>query len=209
MGARCHARSGLPVPHGFTLLELLLALSIFALVSAMSFSGLRAVLEADDVTRSGAERLARLQTAMVTVQRDVEQAVPRPVRDELGGTLPAWQGGAGNQPMLELTRDGWPNPRGEPVSSLRRVAYTLEDRVLVRLAWPVLDRSPDTVFVRYPLLDQVDSLQLRFLDEQGVWQTSWPPAGIAEPAVSLPLALEFVVELEDVGVLHRVFRVRG
>ena len=69
---------------GFTLLELLVALAIFALVSVMAYGGLASVLDQQFATDEIAGQLARLQKTYLLLQRDFEQLVPRPVRDEYG-----------------------------------------------------------------------------------------------------------------------------
>ena len=66
--------------HGFTLIELMIALAIFAVLSAMTYGGLRAVLNARNQSDQQAERLATLQTALVIMGRDIEQATPRSIR---------------------------------------------------------------------------------------------------------------------------------
>jgi general secretion pathway protein J len=67
---------------GFTLLEMLVALAIFALLSVMSYGGLRSVMEQQAATELEAEQLGQLQKIYLLMQRDFEQAVPRAVRDE-------------------------------------------------------------------------------------------------------------------------------
>jgi len=83
---------------GFTLLELLVALSIFGLLAAMSYSGLQAVLQQQSYTEQAAERLGALQKLYLIMQRDIEQIVARPVRDEFGDT---------QQPVVGGIYPGW------------------------------------------------------------------------------------------------------
>ena len=108
--------------HGFTLIELMIALAIFAVLSAMTYGGLRAVLNARNQSDQQAERLATLQTALVIMGRDIEQATPRSIRDVGNGGQPAMMGGGNNTAsvsgsMLEFTRTGWRNPAGRTRSN--------------------------------------------------------------------------------------------
>ena len=104
---------------GFTLLELLVALAIFGLLAAMSYSGLHAVLQQQLYTEQAAERLGALQKLYLIMQRDIEQIVARTVRDEFGDAqLPVVGGDA-----LQFTRGGWRNPAGRQRSTLQRVGY--------------------------------------------------------------------------------------
>jgi general secretion pathway protein J len=145
--------------------------------------------------------------------RDLTEAINRQVRDEYGGFKPAMQGGAaGSSHPLELTRGGWRNPAGHPRSSLQRVAYGIDNEVLVRRAWQVLDRAQDSQPLDARLLTGVLEFKVRFLnpaDRQ--WRQDWPPPaqGTGSPASDLPLAVELTIELEDLGTIGRIFRVPG
>ena len=191
---------------GFTLLELLVALAIFALVSVMAYGGLASVLDQQFATDDIAAQLARLQKTYLLLQRDFEQVVPRPVRDEYGDTLAPLLGDS----QLQFTRGGWSNPAGHPRSSLRRVAYRLEDQELTRYAWSVLDRAQNSEPLEQPLLDGVTEISSRYLVENDEWQDSWPPATVAAigdtETFSLPLAVEIQLEHERFGVVTWLFQ---
>lgn len=186
---------------GFTLLELLVALAIFALVAVMAYGGLRSVLDADRAVERQGKRLAELQSALLFIERDIAQVVDRGIRDELGDSRPALLGGL-DRP-LELTRGGRSNPGGLARSDLQRIAYGVEDDALVRLSWRVLDRAQDSQPDRLRLAGQVRGLRLRFLDANREWSDVWPPAS---GAAGLPLALELTLELEDWGAIQRLFQ---
>lgn len=190
---------------GFTLLELLTALAIFALLSTMGYAGLQTVLQAQDRSRAQAEAFADLARAMTLLQLDLEQALQRPVRDQQGDVLDPLRGAA-DQQGLELTRGGWFNPLRAPVPTPQRVGWRVEDQRLLRFTWPVLDRAPDSSATETALLDQVQELRLRYLDRERVWHPTWPPPTDALP---LPLAIEVTLEVAPWGTVRRVFRVPG
>ena len=89
-----------------------------------------------------------------------------------------------------------------------RVAYNWEEDKLVRLHWPVMDRTLSTPPVRAELLDGVDNVEVRFLDTSGEWHLDWPPLQMNGPQrlVARPRAVEFAIELKDFG---RVFAAGG
>ncbi len=200
---------------GFTLLELLVALAVFAVMSVMAYEGLQAMLDSQGLVRQESERLAGLQKAFVMLGRDVVQAAPRSVRDEYEDPLPAmfWQDLDPLEPGIEFTRNGWRNPGGMPGrSSLQRVAYHLVDGSLERWRWPVLDRAIDSVPIRQEVLSGVRGFSVAFLDDQGQWLDGWPAGDLDEnPALLtlLPRAVRFVVDVEGWGVIERQYVLVG
>ncbi len=192
---------------GFTLLELLVALSIFAVIAVLAYGGLGTVLDQRSATEASAERLAALQKTYLIIQRDIEQLVPRPIRDEFGDPAPAIIGGT----AFQLTRGGWSNPLGTRRSSLQRVGYALEEQELIRYSWLVLDRAQDSLPRRQVLVDDVNSMRVRYLDAEDNWQDQWPPAqqtaGIANAlAGNPPRAVEITLQHEQYGEIRWLFQ---
>lgn len=196
---------------GFTLLEMLVAIAVFAILSALAYGGLLSVLHTRNDADTRMQQLAALQTAYVQLERDLQQAVPRTVRDQLGAGIAAFRGGAGTETLFEETRGGRSNPAGLPRSSLERIAYRLKDKTLIRSNWAELDRAPGDKPQDTELLDGVQSAEIRFLDPQQVWQPSWPPAGLpATPGETpFPRAVEIVLDLKAWGRIRWLFLLPG
>ena len=194
---------------GFTLLELLISLVIFSLIAAMAYSGLNNVLIARSQTEAKVQQLYKLQMALTMMERDVEQVVDRPIRDEYGDEKPAFVGNEYGDYLLEFTHTGWLNPLSSPRSNLQRVAYSIKEEKLIRTIWYALDRAQDSehfdtvllddvknlefhgemqrAFGEY--LDDVKNLEFRYLDPNGEWQRSWPPqnlSGTVQTTVTAP-----------------------
>jgi general secretion pathway protein J len=196
-----------PGPRGFTLLELTVALAIFAVLSTMAYGGLRQVLEARRQTEQVADRLTALQLAVRQIELDLEQAAPRPIRDERGAPRAALVSTADGDFVVELTTASWRNPAGLHRSTLRRVAYRVKNGVLIRYAWSVLDRSPDSQAVAEALLPETRHVGLRFLDSEQQWHGDWPPLGQGgDGPQDLPIAVEMTLDLADWGTIQRLFR---
>ncbi len=190
---------------GFTLLELLVALLIFAVLAVMAYGGLQVVLDAQDRTEQQSARLAELQTCFAILGRDIEQIIDRDIRDNYGEVKGAL---LGDGFTLEFTRIGWRNPGGFRRSHLQRVAYVVDEGRLMRQRWQVLDRAQNSTPVDNDLLDNVHALEVRFLDQQQNWQSQWPPQTIGTNAVTgLPRAVEVVVDVEGWGRIRRLFSV--
>ena len=190
-------------PGGFALIEILVAITIFVIMATMAYGGLRVVLDSRDSYDRNSDRLAELQTFFMLMERDLGQAVDRPVRDNFGDTQPSLRG---NENGLELTHAGLRNPAGFARSHLQRVGYELDQGAVIRLAWAVIDRAQDTVPARNDVLRDVQSIQLRYLDADHHWQTDWPMDKQNDKTQeALPRAVEVSIEYRDWGTLTRLF----
>lgn len=195
---------------GFTLLELIVAIAVFAIMATMAHSGLSSVLNTREQAEQQAERLAQLQKAFLIIGRDIEQAVNRTIRDNYANEVDPLVGGGYGTSVLELSRTGRNNPMQLQRSHLQRVAYMLSEEELIRQSWQVVDRSLDTEPYESVLMENVQSIELRFMDAEKQWQQQWPSFAAdpdAEP--TLPRAVEVKLELEGWGEVVRIFEVVG
>ncbi|HSC82139.1 MAG TPA: type II secretion system minor pseudopilin GspJ [Pseudomonas sp.] len=192
----------------FTLLEVLIAIAIFALLAMATYRMLDSVLQVDQGQRAQEQRLRELTKAMAAFERDLLQVRVRPVRDPLGDPQPALLGDSGRDSHLEFTRGGWRNPLGQSRASLQRVRWQLEGEHWQRLYWPMLDQAQDSQPRVQQALDGVKRFELRFLDDEGRWLQSWPPANSTqeESLTLLPKAVELVIEHRFYGELRRLWR---
>ncbi|MBI3562650.1 MAG: type II secretion system minor pseudopilin GspJ [Gammaproteobacteria bacterium] len=191
--------------HGFTLFELLVAMSIFAIISYMAYSGLRNIMDAKTQTQQAADRLGELQLAFLRIGDDVTEVVPRTIRGEYGETRAAFIGAELGDIRLEFTRTGVRNPAHALRSVMQRVGYGVKDHTLYRLTWNTLDRAQDAQPQRSALLNNVDKFEVRYLDTSDQWQTSWPPPQFQTAMSSMPRAVEIRVETPDLGRINRFF----
>ncbi len=194
--------------HGFTLLELLVAVAVFAILSAMAYGGLRNVIDNSMQTEISMQRLQQVQLAMVSISRDFTQLSQRNIRDEYGNTNNYILTGEGTDVFIEFSRGGRRNPAELLRSHLQRVAYKIEDNTLSRLHWPHLDRTQEMEPYESILLEDVENANIRFLDSNNEWHNEWPPldaTGQADGSTVVLTAIEFSLELQDWGELVRLF----
>ena len=186
-------------PAGFTLVEMLVAVAIFALASALAYGGLAALLRARTQLDAENERLGRLQFAIGLVERDLRGFVPRAIRDGYGAPLPAL---SGTRDGVEFSRLGLANALALPRAEIERVGYRLQQDRLQRLRYPVLDRSPGSVPQVDELLDGVESIDFDYVAADGRELAQWP-APRANPD-SPPRAVALTLTLSDYGPIRRV-----
>lgn len=195
---------------GFTLIEVLVAVAIFGVLTTLSVMTISQTLLSVEFLSDRMDRLQAIQRTMRYLGGDLMQAAPRPVRDELGeGFLPAVWTDLGSIFALELTHGGWSNPAGLPRGTLQRSAYRLQDGELIRYHWTVLDRTYANKAIETVLLDDVESLLFRYLQDNGEWIMQWPPLTVQGPASYRlrPRAVEIVLTLQDEGQIRRVLEV--
>lgn len=190
---------------GFTLLELLIAVAVFAVVSALSYSGLSSVLKTTQRTQEVNGQFQEMQLAVSVLQQDMVQIINRAVRDEFGDLQPGLKSGSEYDFVLRFTRSGWRNPAQRVRSSLQRVGYRLDEKTLVREHWQHLDRSPNAQATTLPLLENVNTLTFRFLNDSDEWVEQWPPVGIEPADAILPKALEMHLDTAQWGEIVRLF----
>lgn len=197
------------VENGMTLIEVLVAMAIFAIMAALAYGALNRTIDSAEIL---GDRMARLQAVQRTVrqlEQDFMQLAPRPVRQEFGEELaPALATGVVGI-GVEFTRGGWSNPASLPRGTQQRVLYFVEDNVLVRAYWNVLDRTGSNLPVEVEMLDDVESVDIRFMLDNGEWTDEWPPALQAGPAGlrQRPRAVEIVIVLPLEGEITRLVEI--
>jgi general secretion pathway protein J len=187
---------------GFTLLELLVALAIFAVLAVLGYGGVRNLLRLEAGVTAAAERHERLKFALLMLEQDLGALAPRSVRDGLGEPEAALVAGIDGE-LLTLTRRVPELLDATRAPGLDRVRYRLDAGRLYREVWMELDRTPATERRSRRLLNEVSALRLRFYSD-GEWREFWPPQAGAEALDTLPAGIEFVLEFSDRQSLRRL-----
>lgn len=197
---------------GFTLLEILVATVILAIMGLMAY---RAVGEAQVAVAAADVHMGRLrevQRALHLLVMDFRTLAPRPVRETIGdGYRAALLRDPNSVSLVELSHAGWPNGAGTPRGTVQRVQYRIEDRKLIREHWNVTDPTLANLPVKRELLDDVVRVEIRYMNAGREWVPQWPPLNSTSDFGfrMRPLAVEITVELADYGELRRLVEVPG
>lgn len=196
---------------GFTLIELIVSVAIFTLISTAAYLFMGNVLISRDRSEIVATQLNALQKALLIMQRDFEQIANRPARDTFGDVQPAILAQA--QDRIEFSRLGktiMPFTQ-DPQSEVERVRYHVEEGKLLRSHWSAPDQADQVTPVELDLLQEVTDFEVRYLYSNEYvkqqWTNLWPPT--PEETSLMPEAIEVNLELKRYGKIRRLFRVVG
>ncbi|MBU2712198.1 type II secretion system minor pseudopilin GspJ [Zooshikella harenae] len=191
--------------HGFTLLEVLIAVAIFSIIGLAVYQLFNSILKTQVTVFDHGEQMVDLQKTFYFIRHDLEQWVKRPIRNEFGDKEEAF---IIDENTLEFTRLGWDNPlQSWPEhpdgkrSRLQRVKYENVNNELVRYYWRFLDRAPEVKPKKQVLLMDVTDLHYQFLDKQDTWHSDWPPNN-AQSTSSKPEAIKVIFTHKSLGEME-------
>ena len=201
---------------GFSLVEVLVATFVFAVIAAVSVGLLTSSLNAREVNETRIGALAEVDTLRTLLRDDAGQVVLRPVRQADGRVSPVTFAGSidgvpgaeaerGETVILSLTRRGWANPGGAQArSSLQRVDYVLTGSRLDRRVTTYPDASPATPVSSRAVIGESEGISIDFL-----YGTQWMPRAEARPGEVnpvMPTALRLRYVHPALGPLEHIVR---
>lgn len=198
-------------PAGFTLLEILVAMSIFTLIGLASAGVISSVIESDELSSERFEKLEVLQRAMLTIERDVMQAMPRATRIEGELNKTVMSGGENvfdsDFDGIGFVRAGWHNPQLIlPRSTLQAVGYRVQEEQLQRLYGNYVDNVIGYEPKIRVLLSDIEDFQVRFLtDSKNLYEPDQWQEDYSED--TLPIAISITIVSKTFGEIHRDFLV--
>jgi general secretion pathway protein J len=193
--------AGVPAVNGFTLIEMLIALAIFGMITAAGVALLGLTVRTQETSARLLDSLGAVRRTGALMTADLSQAAPRVRRDGDGRSRPAFEGGDGGGELLfAVVRRGWDDDEAAH-GSLQRVEYRLREGRLERWSFAAVDG--DAAATAVPLLDGVGLARLRYRDREGQWRARWDPTN----ATQLPVAIELVTQSAGQAALRQLFLV--
>lgn len=197
---------------GFTLLEILVATVILAVMGMIAYRGIAEARVAVGNAEGHLDRLRQVQRAVQLVVADFRTVTQRKVREPIGdGFRATILRDPNSVSLVELSRGGWSNGAGLPRGTVQRVVYRVEDDKLIREHWNVMDPTLATPVVKRELLDGVDRVEIRYLTSGREWIAEWPQFNNTRDFgfYERPLAVEITLVLEDYGEVRRLVEISG
>ena len=190
---------------GFTLVELLVALAIFAIMSGFAYRALSGMLDSREALARESRKWRDVSLFVGRVERDVAAVLPRIATGAGGAPLAAMSSyiDAAGPVGMSLTRSG-NMLAGNAAAAPQRVAYRLRERRVERLSWTSVDAGPRDEPTGTPVLGEVAKLDFRFLDpKSSEWRADWGLPGNA--AATFPAAVEMTLVLASGERIVRLF----
>ncbi len=201
-------RSNVSRNQGFTLIEVLVAIAIFASLSVGAYQVLNQVQRSNEISMQRSERLKSLQRALVYLDNDFRQMALRQSRtngEEPSPLLLQWKEYLldSDSKGVMFVRSGWHNPQQQfPRGEVSKVGYRIKDNQLQRVWWRYVDTPVGQEGIVMPLLDEVEAFELRFFDGEQ-WLKAW------QSSYTLPEAVAVELQLADYGKIERIYLTSG
>ena len=189
--------------NGFTLLEMVVAVAIFAVMASIAYSGLNHTIKTGNQVSESNQRLSELQFALSYFSRDWLQVSSRKVRNQYGDEE---SNIVIEDNSISFTRSGWSNLLQRKRSNLQRVQYLVLDSKLVRRHWLSLDQGIGEEPFDSVMLHNVKTLEINFVDSADKDIDSWPNE-IIQDGSSSPIALKIAVEIASLGKTWRYLEI--
>jgi general secretion pathway protein J len=190
---------------GFTLIEILIALTVFAILATLTSSSLYYAFNNRARVNAQADRLNALQLAVSIMQKDISQTVERSIRGNEMRVFPIFVG----QPQyLELTRDGNVNPKSfEKRSTLKRIALVCTDGKLLHRTWSTLDPVDRNIYQDKVLLDNLTACNFNYLNQELQVLTEWREQAVTQNQRKepLPKAIQINLTIQEWGEMNLLF----
>tara|TARA_B110001452_G_scaffold90743_2_gene74697 strand:+ start:3009 stop:3632 length:624 start_codon:yes stop_codon:yes gene_type:complete len=181
---------------GFTLIEVMVSVTIMALMSVLSYQAVNVVIEVNERSRSDLAEEAKLQRAWQIIGQDLLHLRPRTFVDERGSIESAYL----TDPSdfgLRFSRGGGPMIRSNP-SGVRRIAYSInEEQQLQRQSWAITESIRDNEVSRLLILNGVEEILLEHLTPDYSYDPNWPPLNQNVTIRSLPKMIRLTIRLVD------------
>ncbi len=187
------------IKKGFTLIELMVAVIIFAIISTISYRVISSLVTTKEIVTKSQAKWGGLSLVMNKFEMARNRVLPLPVRGSDGNLLASLIGknklsGAFDS-QLEMTLSGSIGDNVMGSSPPKRIGFRFYKNTLYLVSWPVLNRVVTTKPDIDLLVPDVTNFNLQFLYPDKQWRDTWPPEG--GDMGSLPSGIQMNLQLKS------------
>jgi len=221
---------------GFTLIEVIVAIGIFSVLSVGSYRVVNGIVNAQERISQHSENVREISRAIRIIESDFQHIIDRKILDENGDQLASYLADPkdykSNKIEIDFTRNGLRNPIFSKRSEVVRVSYGYQNKIdrddlggldlsdyeeinhknsgyIFRYVWPVLDRGNNIQPDKQLLLSNISSFEIQYYDNNGEWISTWPPLTNIEQKISeIPYAIKIIIMKNEKIFIERVFSAR-
>lgn len=194
---------------GFTLIEVLIALFIFSLISVGATSALTSSLRGQNQMQQRLEGISEIENMRALIRGDMASLILQPRREAYGNSEP-YVLRADGQVLLDFTRTGRSNPMDDARGDLQRVIYVVEDGHFIRRSFSQFSPAPQSGQIDRVLLSSISRSELDFVyvPSEFSLEVALPDIRLeaGQPADKLK-AIKLDLEFETGGTLTQYFEV--
>ena len=217
---------------GFTLIEMIVAVTVLVTMSALAAATITAAMRSDEVAQDNQEEMRRLDRTWLTLENDLRHALGYELSSYDQTRLPAMLADDSEDYQLTFLRGGNSNRLYAFRSELMRVAYKFDEQELIRFSWADPANPEEDLAQQRLLLRDIEGIDFEFLPasatstEDSAWVDTWPngrqsnsgstvvnttgqnttaAAPRAPQAGALPLAVKVRLRLTEEYEIERLF----
>ncbi len=188
---------------GYTLIEVMIALAIFAILGMISVGVLSHAIETKKRLSNTIEPIQAVLLSETLITQDFAQSVNRTLLTESLKRVPAFSGAPD---VVSFTRGGFmlTNTSNSKESTLRHITLRCEGDMLIRESWPGIDKFDATPPQTQVLFQGIRGCHFSFLDAEKTWTDAFESA-----KTPFPLAVKLELNLKSLGPLSLIFKLPG
>ena len=182
---------------GFTLIEVLVSLFIFSIISIGATTALTQSLKTKEQLASVMDELNEINIARTIIKNDMSAITLRASRDELGDKRP-YSVFSDSTVLLSFTRRGLENPGGlEKRGDLERVNYVFEEGSLIRISYEHENPGQMPNTYRLVLLKNIEDIKIKGIKYENNSMIKVNNSDIRFSNIEIPLVKAIVLEVID------------
>ena len=185
---------------GFTLLEIIVAIAIFSVISLSVFFTMDQYFNTAEVLNRRHHETGELNRFLHMLERDLHYANNRKIRGQYGEFEDAFLLGPVDGHEVVSMTSSLPDYSNPGLSKLFRVSWSFHDGIIRRAHWRVLDRAQDSAPIRHQILQNIKAFELVLRPEVSSFDDDQPPPH---------RYVELTLRPEKGATINRIIRLSG